>query len=284
MGAVPAGAALVATPLAPAAESVWFPPDLALGSLALVIVAGFAAGFVDAVVGGGGLIQLPALLLVPGLGPVQAMATNKLGSICGTITSSITYYRRSHPDLRRAVPMAAVALLGSVGGALVASHLPASVLVPIVLVALVVVLAYTIARPRAGADHAVKLEGAALLAAACALGAVIGFYDGMAGPGTGSFLVFGLVALLGYAFVQASATAKIVNAATNLGALLIFVPQGYVMWGLGLALGAANLVGGYLGARLAITKGSGFVRVAFIVVASALLVKLGWQEWQALVA
>jgi hypothetical protein len=256
------------------------PEGLGTATLVLVLLAGLTAGFIDAVVGGGGLVQLPALLLVPGISPVEALATNKLGSIVGTTTSAATYYRRVHPDLRTALPMAGVALVGSFCGASVAALLPASVFKPVIVVALVGIGAFTLLRPALGDVTALRHTGRRHHGTAAAIGAAIGFYDGILGPGTGSFLVFAMVSLLGYAFLQASAKAKIVNCATNLGALLFFVPHGSVYWGLGLALGAANMVGGYLGARTATARGSGFIRVAFLVVVGALVLRVGWDVWQ----
>ena len=245
--------------------------------MALLLVAALAAGWVDAVVGGGGLVQLPALLLVPGITPLQALATNKVSSACGTTTSSITFYRRVRPDLRTALPMAGLAGAGGALGALSAGLLPASVLRPVIVVALVVVAAYTLARPRLGEVTALRWRGRRHHVAAGVVGVAIGFYDGLLGPGTGSFLVFALVGLLGYAFLEASAKAKIVNLATNLGALAAFAPQGAVLWRLGLLMGVANLVGGYLGARTAVTRGSRFVRVVFLLVVGVLVVRLAQQ-------
>jgi uncharacterized membrane protein YfcA len=245
-------------------------------TLLLLMLAGLAAGWVDAVVGGGGLIQLPALVLgLPGAAPVQVLATNKLGSICGTSVSSVTYYRRVRPDLRTAVPMALVAFLGALGGALVASHLPKAAFNPILLVVLVAVGAYTLLRPQLGSRTSLRFAGHHHTLAAVGAGLVIGFYDGALGPGTGSFFVFALVGVMGYAFLEASAKAKIANFATNLAALVIFVPQGAVMWRVGLLVGAGNLVGGYLGARTAVSRGTGFVRVIFVVVVGAFVVKIG---------
>ncbi len=247
--------------------------------LALVLVAAVAAGWIDAVVGGGGLLQLPALLLVPGMTPVQALATNKLASVFGTTTSAVTYYRRIHPDLRTALPMAAVALVCSFAGASVAALLPAAVFKPVIVVALVVIAAVTLLRPTLGEVTALRHRGRVHHGVAAAVGAGIGFYDGILGPGTGSFLVFAMVSLLGYDFLSASAKAKIVNVATNLGALLFFVPHGSVFWGLGLLMGAANMLGGYLGSRAATRRGSGFIRVAFLVVVTVLIARLGWDVW-----
>ncbi|GLY15843.1 UPF0721 transmembrane protein [Kineosporia sp. NBRC 101677] len=260
---------------APHAESaLFFPPELGTTALVLLLLAAFAAGWVDAVVGGGGLLQLPALLLVPGLAPVQVLATNKLGSIFGTATSAITYYRRARPDLRTALPMAGVALGGSFAGASIASALPVAVFKPVIVVALVVVAAITLARPALGQATALRYSGSAHYRAAVAVGLAIGVYDGVLGPGTGTFLVMAMVSLIGYDFLQASAKAKIVNFATNLGALAFFVPTGAVVWGLGILLGVANLAGGYLGARMAISSGAKFIRVVFLVVVLALIVKV----------
>lgn len=231
----------------------------------------------DAVVGGGGLIQLPALLLAPGMTPVQALATNKLGGVFGTATSSITFYRRVRPDLRTALPMAGLAGLCAVAGAACAALLPAQVFRPIIIVALIAVTVYTLAKPQLGSATALRFTGRRHLVIASLAGAAIGFYDGILGPGTGSFLVFALVGLMGYAFLEASAKAKIVNFATNFGALVFFVPHGSVVWGLGIAMGLANMAGSYLGARAAISAGNRFVRIFFLCVVSVLIVRLGWQ-------
>ncbi|PPK98064.1 hypothetical protein CLV92_102217 [Kineococcus xinjiangensis] len=254
--------------------------SLGLLTIVLLVLAAFLAGWVDAVVGGGGLVQLPALLLVPGIDPLQALATNKLAGAMGTATSSVTYYRRVHPNLRTALPTALVAALGAAGGALSAAAVPEGVLEPVILVALVVVAAYTLLRPDLGGATVLRFSGHRHTVVAALTGAVIGYYDGIAGPGTGAFLVFALVGLLGYAFLEASATAKIINLATNVGALLVFAAHGAVLWELGLVMGCANLLGGYLGARTAVSAGSRFVRVVFLAVVSVLIVRLGWQVLQ----
>jgi uncharacterized membrane protein YfcA len=252
--------------------------DLTGGTVALMGAAGFLAGWVDAVVGGGGLIQLPALLLgVPGASPAQLLATNKLGSICGTSISSVTYYRRVRPDLRTAIPMAAVAFVGAVIGAAIGLHIPKSAFNPIILVLLVVVGAYTLLKPDVGGETALRFAGHRHTALAMGVGFSIGMYDGALGPGTGSFLVFALVGLMGYAFLEASAKAKIANFATNLGALVVFVPGGHVIWPVAIVLAVTNPIGGYLGVRTAVRLGSGFVRGVFIVVVAAFVVRIGGQ-------
>jgi len=244
--------------------------------VALLTLAALAAGFVDAVVGGGGLIQLPALVIgLPSATPLQLLATNKLASVCGTTVSSATYYRRIRPDPRTFVPLMVLAFVGAMLGAVIASLLPRSVFEPIILVVLVVVGGYVVAKPALGAATALRFTGRRHLALAMLTGLVIGCYDGALGPGTGSFFVFTLVGLLGYDFLEASAKARLANWATNLGALAVFVPQGAVMWKLGLVMGAANLVGGYLGARTAVARGARFVRIFFIVVVSAFILRIG---------
>lgn len=250
--------------------------EFSLLTFALLALAGFAAGWVDAVVGGGGLLQLPALLLVPGITPLQALATNKLGSVMGTSVSATTYYRRVQPDMRTGLPMAMVALLAAVAGARLASLIPAEALRVIILAVLVAVAGYTVARPGLGVTTELRFSGRLHVASALVLGAIIGFYDGLVGPGTGTFLLLGLVGLLGYAFLPATAIAKIVNFATNLGALIFFVPAGAVVVSLGVVMGAANMIGGYVGARMAIARGAAFIRVVFLAVVFALILRLAW--------
>jgi uncharacterized membrane protein YfcA len=250
--------------------------DPTYGVLALLALAALAAGYVDAVVGGGGLIQIPALLIgLPGAAPVQILATNKLSSICGTTVSSATYYRRIRPDPKTFGPLMVFAFVGSAAGAAVASNVPRSAFEPIVLVVLVVVGAYVLLKPSIGQVTELRFAGHHHTAAAVLTGLAVGFYDGALGPGTGSFFVFSLVGLLGYSFLEASAKARLANWATNFAALCVFVPQGALLWKTGLVLGGCNLVGGYLGARTAVAKGAPFVRVFFVVVVSGFIVRIG---------
>jgi uncharacterized membrane protein YfcA len=250
--------------------------DPSTTTLVLLGLAGLAAGFVDAVVGGGGLIQLPALLLgLPSAAPVNVLATNKLSSICGTTVSSATYYRRIRPDPRTFGPLMACAFVGSVLGALVGSHISAAAFDPIVLVVLIVVGAWVVLTPHLGETTALRYAGHRHVAAAMATGLVIGVYDGALGPGTGSFFLISLVGLLGYSFLEGSARARLANWATNLAALCVFVPQGAVLWKVGFVMGACNLVGGYVGARTAVARGARFVRIFFIVVVGAFIVRIG---------
>jgi uncharacterized protein len=250
--------------------------DPSTTTMVLLALAGLAAGFVDAVVGGGGLVQIPALLIgLPGASPANILATNKLSSICGTTVSSATYFRRMRPDPRSFGPMMVCAFVGSVGGASLGSHISESAFDPIVLVVLVVVGAWVLFRPNLGETTALRYAGRRHVAAAMGTGLVIGVYDGALGPGTGSFFVISLVGLLGYSFLEASARARLANWATNLAALCVFVPQGAVLWKIGFVMGVCNLVGGYVGTRTAVSRGTGFVRVVFIVVVGAFIVRIG---------
>ena len=250
--------------------------DPSLWTVVLLAFAAFGAGWVDAVVGGGGLIQLPALVLgLPGASPVQILATNKLGSVCGTTVSSATYYRRVRPDPRTFLPLMAFAFAGAAGGAVVASMIPKSAFNPLILLVLVFVGGYILLKPKIGHETDLRFAGHHHTLAAVLAGIVIGFYDGALGPGTGSFFVFALVGLLGYNFLEASAKARMANWATNVAALAVFIPQGAVMWKIGLVMGGCNLLGGYLGARTAVSRGVGFVRVIFITVVGVFTLKIG---------
>jgi uncharacterized protein len=250
--------------------------DPSLWTFALLALAGLFAGFLDAVVGGGGLVLLPSLVIAfPGAAPVQILATNKLAGTCGTTVRSLTYYRRVRPDPGTFVPLMLCAFVGSAAGALAASQIPKAAFNPIILVALVVVGAYVLLKPDAGEVTELRFAGHHHLMAAAVAGVTIGFYDGALGPGTGSFFVFTLVGLLGYNFLEASAKARIANWATNVAALIVFGLQGAVVWKVGLVVGACNLVGSYVGARTAVSRGNRFVRVFFIVVVSAFIVRIG---------
>ena len=252
-------------------------PDVSLWTLVFLVIAAFAAGWIDAVVGGGGLLQLPAMLLgLPNASPAQILSTNKISSLCGTATSAVTFGVKVRPDKKTVLPLAILAGLGSAVGALVATRIPMSWFKPIVLVLLIGVAIYTALKPSLGARTALRFDGRDHYVAASGIGVLIGFYDGAVGPGTGSFLIFALVGFLGYNFLQASAKAKIANVATNLGAIIIFALHGSPLWLLGLIMGAANMLGGLLGARTAVARGSRFVRVIFLIVVSALILRLAY--------
>lgn len=206
---------------------------------------------------------------------MQILATNKLSSFCGTSVAAVTYARRVRPDPRTFAPLMGAAFVGSAGGAGVAWLIPRSAFDPIVLVVLVLVGAYVVLKPSIGARTELRFAGRHHTTAVLLTGLVVGFYDGAMGPGTGSFFVFALVGLLGYNFLEASAKARLANWATNLAALVVFAPGGAVLWGVGLAMGVTNMIGGYVGSRMAIRLGGGFVRVFFIVVVSGFVIRIG---------
>jgi uncharacterized protein len=246
-------------------------------TVAALLVAATAAGWVDAVVGGGGLLLLPALLIAaPGLPLATALGTNKLAAICGTGTAAATYARRTAIDWGVAGPAAAGAVVCAGAGAALAGIVPAGAYRPVVLGVLVAVALFVTLRPAAGLAAQPQRRTPARAAAAVAVaGTVVACYDGMIGPGTGTFLVLAFTALVGADFLHASAMAKLVNTGTNLGALVVFALTGHVHWLLGAAMAAGNVTGAVLGARVALRRGSGFVRVVLLVVVLALILKLG---------
>ncbi|WP_433501197.1 sulfite exporter TauE/SafE family protein [Sphaerimonospora sp. CA-214678] len=251
------------------------------GQIAVLLLAALSAGWVDAVVGGGGLLQLPALLLT-GLSPVQALATNKSAAIFGTASAAVTYARRTKLDREVAVPAGALAVAFAGLGAASAALLEAGVLKPLVMVVLLGVAAFVTLRPDFGRmPHPHLRTRWRVIAAAAAGGVAIAYYDGILGPDTGTFLLIAFTSILGMDFVQASATAKVINTGTNLGALIVFGLQGHVMWALGLGMAVCNIAGAQLGARMALNRGSGFVRIVLLCVVVALVLKLGYDQFAA---
>ncbi len=253
-----------------------------IGSVDLVFLcaAALVAGLLDAVVGGGGLVQIPALFSVmPNAAPATVFGTNKLSSIFGTASAALRYSHTVRIRWNAVLPAAITAFIFSYLGALTVSLIPADLMRALVLPLLIVIAVYTFFKKDLGSVHAPLHEGAKEKFLAIALGAAIGFYDGFFGPGTGSFLVFLFVRYFGFDFLRASAAAKVVNVATNFAALLYFVPSGNLIWQVGLLMAAFNVAGSLLGTRLAIRHGSGFVRQMFLLVVSALILKFGYDTF-----
>lgn len=249
--------------------------------LILLCTAAFAAGLIDAVVGGGGLIQIPALFSVlPQAQPATIFGTNKLASIFGTSSAALRYARRIDVPWRAALPAALSAFVLSYFGAMTVALLPKEWLRPLVLVLLIVVTAYTYARKNLGAVDQNRAHGRRDMLLAVLFGGVIGFYDGFFGPGTGSFLIFMFVRFFGLDFLRASASAKIVNAATNLAALLFFGAIAHILLATGLAMALFNIGGSLVGSHLAIRHGAGFVRRVFLGVAGVFILKFAWDTFQ----
>jgi len=245
-----------------------------------VALASLLAGFVDAVVGGGGLVLVPALFSVfPQAAPATLFGTNKGAAIWGTAWATAQYARRVQLNWRALLPAAGLALLGSFCGAWLVTRVDPSFLRRLLPLILLAVLIYTLARKDLGREHAPRHAGLREGLVAGAIGLLIGFYDGFFGPGTGSFFVFLFVRLLGYDFLHASATAKLMNTATNLSALALFAWKGHVWWHLALIMAVTNVAGSLLGTRMALARGAGFVRGMFVFVVSALILKTGWDAF-----
>ena len=253
-----------------------------MSSLFILCVFAFSAGFVDAVVGGGGLIQLPAMfVLQPQLSLVQTLATNKTASFCGTALSAFHYLKAVPLRWRALAPGIIAAALGAVSGAALVSLFRKEAFLPFILVVLVAVLAYTLLRRSFGMHETKHLSPLRHTTCLLLTGLIIGIYDGLIGPGTGSFLVFAFVSVLGYSFVKAAASGKVLNCVTNAAALTLFIAKGAVVWSLAVPVALANMAGNYAGTKLALRMGSAIIRTFFIVVVSALILKLGWDYWAA---
>ncbi len=248
--------------------------------LLVASIASLLAGFVDAIVGGGGLILVPALFTVfSSTHPATLFGVNKGASVWGTAVATRQYARRV--DLRWAalLPAAAAGFAGSLAGAWLVTIIAPGFLRKALPFVLLAVLLYTLVKKDLGRHHTPRLSGRTETLAACCIGLLLGFYDGFFGPGTGSFFVFLFVRWLGYDFLNASASAKLLNTATNLAALALFAWKGHVWWHFALTMAVANVLGSLFGTRLALRHGAGFVRVVFIVVVSALILKTGFDAF-----
>jgi len=254
--------------------------DLLASGWLLLLPLAFLAGAVDAVVGGGGLIQIPALFAVhPGESPATLFGTNKSASVVGTANAAWRYARQVRMPWRTILPAALAAFALSYLGAAAVAWLPKDAVRPLVLLLLVLAAVYTWQRKDFGQVHRPAHSGHRETAYAILLGGVIGFYDGFFGPGTGSFLIFLFVRFFGFDFLHASAGAKVVNVATNLAALAYFVPNGYLLPLLAALMAAANVAGSLAGTCLALRHGSAFVRRVFLLVVGLLIVKFAWDTF-----
>lgn len=245
----------------------------------LAIAAGFA-GFVDAMAGGGGLIQLPALILgLPNKELPLILGTNKVPSIFGTTAAARNYFKNLKPDIPLTLSMMGPAFIGSIAGASFATTVPKDLFKPLIVLLLLIVAIYTWRNPTLGISEKLKFTHKKRLVFVALIGLLIGFYDGIFGPGTGTFLVFFLVSGIGYAFLKASGTAKLVNISTNAGAILSFQLTGHILWQLGLILAVANVVGAIIGSHLAIRGGSPLVRKVFLAVIFLLISRVAWDTF-----
>jgi uncharacterized membrane protein YfcA len=242
--------------------------------------AAFFAGFVDAVVGGGGLIQLPALFAVfPASAPASLLGTSKLAGVWGTSVAALNYVRAVRLNWQVILPAALMAFLFSFAGAVTVTQIPSTYLRRALPFILVVIALYTFWKKDLGAQYRPLYFGRKELWMAMLVGALIGFYDGFFGPGTGSFFIFIFVRMFGYDFLHASASAKVLNVACNIAALIWFGFSGHVMWMLGSAMAVCGVLGSVSGSYLAIKHGSAFVRSLFLLVVSALVLKTAYDAF-----
>ena len=248
-------------------------------TLAFLVVAGFVASFIDSQVGGGGVITLPALLAA-GLPPAAASATNKVGGTSSALFASVNYLRSGLVDKRRVLLFAPLSLLGGAIGVWAFLQSDATWLLPTILVIMGAMAMYVLLRPKFGAeDH---LRVGVLPMVAMGLAALdIGTYDGLLGPGTGSFLLFALVSLLGYGFRRAAALGRVLNLASNLSAVTYWILAGHVVWAVGIPMGISMAIGGWVGSHVTLKHGDRYLKPLFIAITAALMVRLvgrlaGW--------
>lgn len=237
----------------------------------------FLAGLIDSIVGGGGLIQLPALLvLLPNTAILFIMGTSKLSSFAGTSIAAIYFSRVVNISYSIVLVAAITAFIFSFIGAKAIGIIHPDVIRPIILLLLTVVAIYTFLKKDFGSQYFFKLQDKKQITSAAIIGSLLGFYDGFLGPGTGSFLIFAFIGILGFDFLKASAAAKVVNFSTNLAALIYFAFTDNIIYSIALPMAGCNMLGASIGANLAIAKGSSFIRILFIIVVFILISKLAY--------
>lgn len=249
-------------------------------SIFLLLIAGFLAGLMDAAVGGGGLLQLPALMgLLPNAPIATVFGTNKLASFLGTSMATTQFIRKIRVPWKMLLPAAVLAFIGSYIGAKLVTYVPVQYMRPAMLVLMLLMFVYTFYKKNLGQtvrEHALSHREYAI---GLLFGALIGLYDGIFGPGTGSLLAFVFVRFFAYDFLTATASAKIINLTTNLAALSFFIPNGHILWDWAIPLALANVCGGMVGARLAILGGTRFLRHGFMVLLVVMMAKFAWDTF-----
>ena len=243
----------------------------------LLCIAAFAAGFVDAIVGGGGLIQTPmGLILLPQLPVSSVVGSLKIPAFSGTAFAAAQYVKKVVINWKLLVPMMALAMLASFAGSSLLTLMHNDFMKPVLLVVLTLVAIYTFLKKDFG-QHKEKAHSPTLhIVYSLLISLVIGFYDGFIGPGAGSFLVLAFVVLMGYDFLHASANAKMVNLATNFGSILLFVLKGKIIWAIAIPMALCNAAGGFTGAKLAINKGNKFIRIFFLIIVVGTLIRFAY--------
>lgn len=245
--------------------------------LLLLCLAAFAAGFVDAIVGGGGLIQTPASLIILSAFPVaNVIATVKLPSFSGTAFAAFQYLKKVPARWGLLSIICTISFFASYAGSQLLTQVSNAFMKPVLLVVLTLVAIYTYSKKDFGQKKVRAHSKNQELFYAVAISLLIGFYDGFIGPGTGSFFILAFIALLGFDFLGASLYAKMANLATNLGSITLFIIQGKILWAIALPMAACNALGGLLGAKLALAKGNKFIRVFFLVIVVGTLLRFAY--------
>jgi uncharacterized protein len=245
--------------------------------IVILCVASFFAGFVDAIVGGGGLIQTPvAMILMPNLAVSTIIGSLKIPAFSGTSFAAFQYLKKVQMNRKLLSIMAIVAFCAAFLGSNLLTLVSNDFMKPLLVVVLIGIAIYTFTKKDFGAHQEKNVSPKQQVLLALVLSSVIGFYDGFIGPGTGSFLVLGFVAILGFDFLHASANAKMVNLATNFGSICLFVIKGKIIWAIAIPMAICNAFGGWIGAKLAIKKGNGFIRIFFLIVVIGTLLRFGY--------
>ena len=245
--------------------------------LLLLCLAAFLAGFVDAIVGGGGLIQLPAALVILPSFPVSSVIGSlKIPAFSGTAIAAYQYIKKVSINWRLITIICVIAFFASYTGSYLLTHVSNAFMKPVLLVVLTIVAIYTYTKKDFGQREERDISEKKQLQLAVFISLIIGFYDGFIGPGAGSFLILAFIAFLHFDFLHASAHAKLVNLATNLGSVTLFIVKGKIVWGIALPMAVANMAGGFIGAKLAIAKGNKFIRGFFLVVIVGILLRFCW--------
>jgi hypothetical protein len=251
--------------------------NYSLMTLTILSVLAFIAGFIDAVVGGGGLIQLPALLVtLPNSALPTIFGTNKIAALSGTSMAAYQYARRIKFNLSLLFAISVASFIASYFGARIVSIINPATLKPVIMIILIAIAIHAFLKKDLGLAVTKQLSPTLEIVSGVVIGLVIGFYDGFFGPGTGSFFVLAFVLILGFEFVQASAYAKIVNCMTNISALFVFIRQGNYILGIAVLMAVFNIAGGILGSKMALKRGNGFIRIFFLIIVSILILRYGY--------
>jgi uncharacterized protein len=249
--------------------------------IVIATVGSFFAGFIDAVVGGGGLIQVPLLfILFPGLPHTNIIATNRMASVAGTIVASQSYTKKIKVSFKNIMVAGIFATIASFGGTFIMKAFPMSVFKPVMLFVIIGLALYTFFKKEMGQMEQLKYKNQKLYIAFAAIGLIMGLYNGVIGPGTGTLLVFALVQVVGFNFLHASAHAKVINAIADLASLIAFLLQKAVLFKVALPMMASNMLGAYIGSHMAIKKGNEFIRIVFIIILTILVVRFGWDVFR----